>query len=242
MRHAVVVPYTRPEARARLEALIASNRDVQFVIVENRGARGTFSRATSAVILTSEDSAGAARNAGLDWVTAQGFSFVSFLDDDDYYGPAYLAEAREALDSYDVVQKGIGFVRLPDGLYLFNSQQHYRIMLGNSISARVATCPRFGAVSCGEEVAFTQEARIRGLREAVLPPFGFVYDRSRPVHVYPCSPVQFLRAHAPAAFLGDLPDSVVDAVTPPSDDEIFRDLESRFATKAADITYTGVAP
>jgi glycosyltransferase involved in cell wall biosynthesis len=225
MNHVAVVPFARPARQAHVQALIDANPAVQFVVAANGRGNGVGFR--GAIVLSSRESAGAARNVGVEWALAHGVDTLSFLDDDDYYGPDYLAEAQLALESADVVHKGIGFVRLPDGLHLFDSRRGYRMLLGNSISARVATCPLFSERSSGEEMAFTLEARRRGLREAVLPPFGFVYDRSQIGHAYVCSPVQFLRAHGPAAFLGDLPDSVVDLIERPSDAAVFNDLEAR---------------
>jgi hypothetical protein len=223
--HAAVVPLGRPGRVDAVVALAARNPGVHFILVENGPGIGAVPAGACVDVVRSAASAGAARNVGVQRARELHCDIVSFLDDDDYYGPDYLDEARIALESRDVVHKGIGFVRLPDGLHLFEHRRAYRTMLGNSLSARVDACPSFTECSSGEELAFTAEARRRGLREDVLPPFGFVYDRSQAGHAYVCSPIQFLRAHGPAAFLGALPDTAVDLVARPSDEAVFQDLE-----------------
>jgi hypothetical protein len=228
-RHAAVVPFARLERRAHIQALIDANPETDFVVVIN--GRGVGARFERAFELHSEASAGAARNAGAAWLRERCYQTVSFLDDDDYYGPAYLAEARRALEQSDVVHKGIGFVRFDDGLWLFDNRVPHRVLVASSISARVESCPRFADCSCNEEFAFTREARARGLRESTLPPFGFVYNRTGGAHAYGVSRVQFLKSHGPAAFIGAVPNTVADLRPQPTNEEVFLDMESRLMSR-----------
>ncbi len=231
----VVVPFSRREREGHVRATLKRLRcEERAVIVENGSAIGCFPNGPWTV-LTSSPSAGAARNQGLNCARDAGARWVTFLDDDDYYGPNYLLEREQECerDEADAFHKGIGLVRFEDGLYLFDNQKRYYCLISSSLTVRTSIAPDFPDLSGGEEIAWTRMLRERGGRERTLPPWGFVYNRQGMQHAYAATRVQMLRAYGPARRLGSVPDEAADmpldvmglpTEPKPSDGEVFEDL------------------
>jgi hypothetical protein len=231
----VVIPFSRPD---RVDHVLATINRLQCgertIVVENARALGAFPRGPWTVA-RSAPSAGAARNEGLRLARKRGAPLVSFMDDDDYYGPGYLAEAWAVPADVDATHKGIGFVRFNEGLYLFNACAHkYACLVANSLTVRTVAAPDFPEVSGGEEIAWTREFRAHGGRDSTLAPGLFIYDRRGDSHAYQCSKTLFLRTWGAARKLGKRPDTAVDTAIDvgscpvarvPSDDAVFSDLQ-----------------
>jgi len=141
---------------------------------------------------------GEARNVGLAYARGRGHTWAVFWDDDNYYGPNYLAEiARESQGPWDVLSKGLTFVRHDSGLWLYSPP--LRFFPGHSTSARVAACVDFPEWSLSEDVEWSRRMIAKGARSKHLPPWGLVYDRRTPEgHAYDAGETEFLRAHGPA--------------------------------------------
>jgi glycosyltransferase involved in cell wall biosynthesis len=195
-------------------------------------------------VLQPTDTIGEARNEGLWYARARGHTWAVFWDDDNYYGPDYLAEvARESQDpAVDVLSKGLAFVRHDSGLWLYSPP--LRFFPGHSTSVRVSAAAQFPALSLAEDVAWSQRMLTAGARVRPLSPWGLVYDRRDPDgHAYDASDVEFLRAHGPACgpFLAaddsstDTPGpwtrEVLGAPKSASDEAVFRSLERRAALR-----------
>lgn len=186
---------------------------------------------------------GEQRNIGLEYARARGHEWAVLWDDDNYYGPGYCAEvAREAQGgAWDVLSKGLAFVRHDSGLWLYSAP--LRFFPGCSTSVRVAKAADFPELSLAEDVEWSRRMIAAGARAKHLPPWGFVYDRRSPEgHAYDATEPEFLRAHGPArgplnhsdewtdsplekADLWDLPRREA------ADEVVFRSLELRAAKR-----------
>lgn len=240
MKLLAAVALSRPErAAAVAETLRRQKARAQWLVVENGSAEGSF--VGSATVVTSRMSAGAARNAALAYARARDFDWVSFFDDDDYYGPHYLAEIIDAANAgdADVLHKGVGFVRFDTGLWLFNSATAH--VMANTLSVRVSRAPEFLEIAEPEEPAWTRAAIARGMRIRRLPPWHHVWNRSgNPArHVFKGGAAALRAAFGAAKIVGDKPDAYVDLEHPtgdlqtapqPSAEELFADLERHAAS------------
>lgn len=230
----VVVPSGRPE---RLGHVLAQWRaqtvDSELVLVtRERGWWTDAARAAGAISVYGEQSIGAARNAGLDVARERGHEWAAFWDDDDAYGPRYLEQAQEhAAPEYDALTQGIGFVRFPSGLRVFEKPLHFTP--GHCTVARVSAAPRFPEASIGEDVAWGRQ--LQWARVGRLPPWHMVYYRTATGHAYRVSEHELTKCHEPYRDLGDVPDSFAfdprDLSEFPlrrlSEELVFRALEQR---------------
>lgn len=101
--------------------------DKQLCIVENGEAVGACERLGICphLIVTSEAQVGRARNAGMYAIRERGGGWISMWDDDDWYGPAYLSEAAELIETgkANIYGKQRHFVATPNsGMALFNEK------------------------------------------------------------------------------------------------------------------------
>ncbi len=206
----VIVPTTRP-----LQALsvLTQWRAQTYTAAELCfcPAPGMRLKCEGATVLRGTSTIGAARNAGLDYARAQGHEWAVFWDDDNYHGPDYLAEvAREMSGPWDVLSKGLAFVRHDSGLWKYECPLGF--YPGHSTSVRVAAAERFPEWSLSEDVRWSQFMRAAGARAKHLPPWGLVYDRTSPWgHAYDAEEAEFLQAHGPARFVSaSAPDTIVD--------------------------------
>jgi glycosyltransferase involved in cell wall biosynthesis len=186
-------------------------------------------------VLQPTSSIGEARNVGLSYARGRGHEWAVFWDDDNHHGRDYLAEvAREMAGPWDVLSKGLAFVRHDSGLWLYSSR--LKFFPGHSTSARVAACVEFPEWSLAEDVEWSKRMQARGARAKHLPPWGLVYTRTNPAeHAYCAEEVEFLRAHGPARRLGQIADTCADVpadwsgaeLVGAKDADVFASLERR---------------
>ena len=94
------------------DVVVVENGDA-VGICEARGFRPTK-------VLTSGNHQSLAKNEGLMWGMANGYSHFSTNDDDDYYGKEYNSELAEALSrGHLIVGKRDGFVRFSNGVMCY---------------------------------------------------------------------------------------------------------------------------
>lgn len=126
MKLAIICPLGRNRAKS-----IAANlqqqtfREFGLVVVENGRGRGSCEAAQLRPnMLVSADckTPGAAKNLGLKVAKALGFTHWATFDDDDWYGPEYLAELVAAFNAgHEVVGKAAHFTKLASGEVVFFS-------------------------------------------------------------------------------------------------------------------------
>lgn len=240
----VVLPFSRPQFVAGILAAVArQTAPVELVVVENGQAVGTFPREHAAVVLRSEvQHHAAARNVGLEWILRRGDGPWVTMDDDDYYGPAYVADAARALETADVTGKVRGFVAFDDGLYRFDlgfaggelQPLGQRVLTGGTIGARSAR-QRFQLV-LADDAEYCREAHAQGLRVMATSPHGYCYNRrSTHKHTWHASAtIARTVLGGDTDYYGALPDSAVDdrqlrplrRVSPPPHTEIFSSVWS----------------
>lgn len=239
MRLLAAVALSRPLRANAVAATIRRQRtEAEWLVVENGAAAGAF--AGPASVRRSRCSAGAARNVALAYARENSFDWVTFLDDDDYYGPHYLTEIVDAIvaGEADVLHKGVGFVRFDDALWLFDCSTRH--VMSNTLSVRVASAPEFLELSEPEEPAWTRAAAERGLRIRRLPPWHHVWDRSGDPakHVFKGGRAALRASFGEATVIGNEPDAYVDNPRPvaglpviekPTTEELFADLERHAA-------------
>lgn len=187
----------------------------------------------SATVLEGTRTIGAARNAGIEYGRRRRHDWAVFWDDDNYHGPEYLEEVAREAPGWDVLSKGIAFVRHDSGLWKY--ERPLGFYPGHSTSVRIAAAARFPDLSLAEDVEWSARMKATGARAKHLPPWGLVYDRRFPDgHAYDASEAEFLRAHGPARGPWGLADSAVDApgswglpMTSAKDEAVFASMERR---------------
>src|SRR3954464_755411 len=136
----VVAAVSRPERVERIIELFAAQawRDAELVLCLNGPASDVTPSAGTALVCEGGTPA-RPRNAGLAYLRSRSIPLASFWDDDDYYGPGYLAELAAALHRRPgrVTGKGVRFVRFQDGLYYCLAPQTE--FLGGTISGWVGS-------------------------------------------------------------------------------------------------------
>lgn len=154
---------------------------------------------------------GEARNHGIRHARIYGYEWVIQWDDDNYYGPEYVARILAPLSSrpsLSAITMGLGFVRNGPELWYFPKGAGF--LPGHSTAVRAGSAHMFEHVSRGEDVQWSEVAILRCLRVATVDPWGLVYDRTGDGHAYDADATEFLRSFGPAVPLGRQPDSYVD--------------------------------
>ncbi len=189
----VIAPHARPEFSANLLANFRRQRGVeaQLVLVENGPAVGAVSSDAAAVICSGAHQADA-MNAGLMWLRAHGGGPWARFDDDDHYGPDYLAAVVSSLAGEGIVVSGMPFrfVMFDEGLHLFQgdgSGGYYGAagvdpcgpfnFTGGSLAASTAYVAPFEQFR-DDDMRWCQSMRKRGARFVEREPWGYCYNRA----------------------------------------------------------------
>lgn len=112
--------------------------------------------------------------------------YVAKIDDDDYYGPYYMADSIRQLElsGADVTGKDAIFVysQTDDATFIRMSHKHNRFVFsvaGGTIVTRTSTARDVGFISenLGEDQDFLTRIFDRGMRLYASSPFGFALNR-----------------------------------------------------------------
>jgi len=200
---AVLCAMGRDNGRMLRAALLGQTfRDVAIIVAENRAGIGACERAgikpTQLIRHQGEPSIGAIRNALLDTAEAAGATHWVTMDDDDWYGPGYLAEAASALASHDAIGKVAHFTKLANGQVVFFSsgdgeivtdQEVTRAVQGPTMGAVVSRdMPRFNEhTKWGEDTDWAESVVGAGVRMWATSPWHYCYLRhgQQHRHTYP---------------------------------------------------------
>lgn len=194
----LVCPFSRPECLDNVLANFHRQRypadKLRLVLAANGRAAGTLPHWSGSHVMTVESDTGLAQpmNAGLRTVreyAAPGAWFCKF-DDDDYYGPEYIADHIGAGLSRgaDIVGKQRIWVRPKrGGMWLFfgpadqwDEAPGFGVH-GATITARVEGAPDFPIVSdWGEDTGWIEASRAKGARIWLTGEAGFAYLRGGP--------------------------------------------------------------
>jgi hypothetical protein len=208
----VIVPHARPEFSANLLANFARQRgvDARLLVVENGEAVGALS-SNEATIIRSDDHQSDAMNTGLAWMRARGGGAWARFDDDDYYGPDYLAAVEASLGGDEVTVSGMPwrFVMFDDGLYQFMGSGEFT---GGTLAASTAEVEPFPRM-VGEDLEWCRIMRELGARLVQREPWGYCYDRTTRLapRIIGVGPVVIRRAFGPSHFYGPHALSAVDS-------------------------------
>lgn len=226
----VIAPHARPEFSANLLANFRRQRGVEarLLVVENGEANWSAEQSPGVTVITSGAHQASAMNAGLGWLRAYGNGAWARFDDDDYYGPDYLAAAVSSLAGDGVVVSGMPwrFVLFDEGLHQFQGRGEFT---GGSLAANTADIAPFPRAR-SDDLDWCRSMREHGARFVERPPWGYCYNRttrSAPRVIEGGSAVTRFGFGA-SLFYGRLPASAVDrpgieplrSVMPPTDDEI----------------------
>ncbi len=150
-----VVPLSRPgQLPWVIENWARQTTKSSLAIVETGEALGVCHQAgiSPDLLLSAAGRPGEVRNAALEALVG---AYVSFQDDDDWYGPDYLAEHVELAARGRIVGKRVHWVDfLGDELLLFRPQAANTRggwVLAGTMSGYAEDFPRFSAVETGEE-------------------------------------------------------------------------------------------
>jgi hypothetical protein len=167
-----------------------SHLDKRLVIVENGAAIGGCAERgiVPDLLTTSEPHVSHARNAGIHAVREQGGGFVSMWNDDDWYGPWYVAEQVENAHRATVVGKRPHFVHLDgDGLYLFRAPRAWcaaRKLFGPTLGFHAEEVCDFPVTDQAEEYEWAQHMRQQGATLFSLSLHHFLYMRRAVGHTW----------------------------------------------------------
>lgn len=232
----IVCPFSRPQNLGLVLSMWQQQtRSVGLVLVaKDRSWDVLRAESAGAIVLSGCDTVGGAKNAGIGYGIASGESWATVWDDDDYYGPQYVEQAEDNIDeNVDVLTQGIGFVRFEDGLYYFEKPIHFTP--GHCTTFRLASVPKFPEASLGEDVDWSHQLDWSRVRQ--IPPWHMVYHREGTGHAFETSKVEFAKQFEPSRYIGDVPDTFVDAPTElssyprfeVSDEQVFDALRARLA-------------
>ncbi len=210
----VIAPHGRPEFSANLLANFQRQRGVEarLLVVENGAAEGEFPRVEGVRFARSVPHQADAMNAGLDWLRERGGGPWARFDDDDYYGPDYLASVERSLAGADgLVVSGMPwrFVMLDDGLYQFTNESD--VFTGGTLAASTADVAQFERYR-DDDLQWCRAMRERGALFVEREPLGYCYDRTTRLspRVIPGGPAVTRFGFGPALFYGPHLMSAVD--------------------------------
>lgn len=221
----VVVPFARPSMASNVMAnfIRQSYEKKRLLLVQNGAAAGTVStNGLVDVVLDSEASPGAARNAAIEWLTLNepGAYYVA-MDDDDIYGADYVAEHATLAQRGTVWCKKNMWALLDSGLYHFNQGPGFGgEVTGNLMGATFGgwvsdvSMARFDPdLSCCEEIQFGEGLRAAGVRVRCSSGRHFCYIRTNPIdHQWQASERKFHRYIGPSVRVDAAPLEVIDTV------------------------------
>lgn len=175
----VIAPHARPVYAENLLANFRRQRvSARLIVVENGPAIGQTWPA-DVVVLRSDSHQADAMNTGLSWLCENGRGSWARFDDDDYYGPDYLARVAVELERHAVVGQTWGFVMFDDGLYRFRGVENdcANCLAGGTLAAITPKVVLFQRQP-DDDVRWCRDMRARGARLWATPHRGYCYDRS----------------------------------------------------------------
>lgn len=247
----VIVPLSRPTYLSKVlgHLKFQTFKDWRLILVENGNGVGSSSGIElpeGTVVLSSKSGmASYPRNVGMEWVKSNGGGFLTFMDDDDYYGPMYLEETWGVMQKNPkaLVGKSLRWVRFEDGLhyclndddlgtkYYFNYDQLG--LTGGACGGHSSQMKPFPLLSKNEDYIWGTEAKARGVRVINIGPKHFIYNRIESGNrLLKLTKTQFLFTFGPSFFYGDAPDEIswefpkttCEFFTRPTEDDILQDL------------------
>jgi glycosyltransferase involved in cell wall biosynthesis len=186
----VIVPFHRPhDAPLVLENFRRQTYPRKhLIIVENGAGIGTWQDGPGVTVLqTSPPGQSLAKNTAIDYIRRIGGTYASVFDSDDYYGPGYLAEQAQWMESYPIVGKNQHFISTDAGMFLLNPYSHsglYDWCNGGSQTFNVHQVPYFRDQKTGEDVLFCHDTTRAGGQLYISTPYGYLYNRTGVGHTY----------------------------------------------------------
>lgn len=236
----VVAAVSRPERAASVVAgFERQTHPAQLLLVLNGAAEESVAPVGDLDLIRCKGGNPArARNAGLQWVQQHRGGIVAFWDDDDHYGPGYLAEVARALDGHPrrVVGKIIRTVEFDDGRWLFLRKQGHAF-LGGTIAGWARELPPIPDLPCHEDHEWCRLLEQRGFELKTLSGAHYVYNRRKGEHAWRSTRTQMLHCYGPAFSLttGEfLPRATLDDI----EAELLQNLLARSKTRPVEETIT----
>lgn len=187
---AIVVPLGRDNAQYVLRNYQRQRVKIPIVVVENGAGVGSCARAgfRPTLTLTSDQHQSAAKNVGLAEMRERGATHWLSWDDDDWYGPEYVAEALAAFGAgHEVIGKAAHFVKLANNCTYFIAYAEQDIQSDRYVdtvkgAARGAVFwddqPSFREdMASGEDTQWALDVGAQGKRIWAVSPFHFCYMR-----------------------------------------------------------------
>lgn len=216
----VLVPFSRPQNRQVVLANFTrqTHPAKSLLIVENGRGLGAWQGPGTVLRAPHAHTAGAAKNAGMQYLRKQGAQYVSVMDDDDYYSPGYLTEQAAHLPYHPIVGKNQHFLHDHKGMWLLNRYVHSRPFhwcSGGVQSFDLGKVGNFRDQSLHEDVQFVHDVLDRGGHLYVTSPYGYLWNRTGGDHTFTEDVVQRARLWGlHTIFLGPLNLAIVDGKVP----------------------------
>jgi glycosyltransferase involved in cell wall biosynthesis len=182
----LVCPFSRPRMARRVwENFSCQTHPCELVVVENGPAVSFFKNCAlpGVTVLHSAPSGIAeARNTGLHYVQEQDGDYLA-LDDDDWYGPDYVAEWARNRHKADVVSKFPHYAKMTDGqFYLYHPEKADQLsteeILGSTIGIRARDALDFTELVYLDDHEWSLAMFARGATSYRTGISGYAYDRS----------------------------------------------------------------
>lgn len=197
------------------------------LIVANGRAQG-IREIPGCTVVTSTAHQSAAKNEGLEYARRHGGGFFAIFDDDDWYGPGYLAELAENAHRATVVGKRRHFVHLSDGLYLFDeagANKPSEWVTGACTAGWVEDAVQFPCwIDRGEDAEWCNTMTARGATFWATSIWDFIYDHRGAGHAWNASDIIVRRTLGSARRFNQYPES--EFVPTPTNDQIFTSMAS----------------
>ena len=182
----VIVPLSRPENVQNVYENFVRQRFPfkKMVAVANgraeRDSRVQLLERAGAVVLTCDAHQSSAKNTALAEIRKRGGGFTAVMDDDDWYGPQYLAEVCSYARSYEVIGKSRHFMSVDGALWLCSRERANREtgwLTGGTIACWAEDAAEYTHVRWGEDAAFCHVMKKKGARIRGTDLYHYLYRR-----------------------------------------------------------------
>lgn len=180
----VIVPFSRPEQLSFVVDNFTRQRfpGKKLCLVENGRAVGACTQynVQPDLLLTSEQHQAIAKNTALAEIRARGGGFFAAWDDDDWYGPEYLAELAGAARDAELVGKNAHFVDVGGDMLLCHRDRigyEAPYLAGSGLAGFAEAVGFYPVQRVSEDIDFCLRLRSEGARILNLSPYHYLVRR-----------------------------------------------------------------
>ena len=175
----VIVPFSRPQFFDNVVENFQRQTypDKKLIVVENGEGIGYF-QDLGCIVLTSGRHHALAKNEAINWMKRHDGGWWVTMDDDDYYGPHYLAEVAENTSKADVLGKRDRFFSDTKSLFLMERRERIDSvgLLGATLAARSEDSCELKKET-HDDMLFVDDMAAQGAKIRATSKFHFIHYR-----------------------------------------------------------------